>query len=97
MFCPSAGLFASAAGAASAEGLAPVDVAGTATAGSGFVSTVPIGVAAIGGSGFASEFPTGSLFTWEDESPTGSLAGCTGCPQRPSPAQGYSAEVGPFL
>src|SRR6266851_9192370 len=97
MFCPSAGLFASAVGAVSTAGLVPGEDAAVATGGRGFGSAFPSGVAAIGGRGFASVFPTGSLFTWEDESLAGSAAGCTGCPQRPSAAQGYSAEVGPFL
>src|SRR5712692_3023772 len=97
MFCPSVGLFGSAVGAVSTGGLVPGEDAAVATGGRGDAAGLPSGVAAIGGSGFASTFPTGSLFTWEDESPAGAAVECTGCPQRPSPAQGYSAAVGPFL
>src|SRR6266404_4273731 len=107
MFCPPAGLFGSTFGAASDEGLVP-GVGATvsappasgvaATGGSGFASWVPTAVAVTGGSGFGSVgFPAASRFTWEDELAVASAVGCTGCPQRPSPAQGYMAAVGPFL
>src|SRR5438552_13421445 len=74
-----AGFSSSADGAVSGKGLGAGEETG--------VSPGPAsGVAATGATGLASRFPAGSLVTWEDESPAGSL--CPGGAQRPSPAHG---------